>query len=733
MEFKWWAIAVFLASSTWAAPISKLHPATSLEPPFLAQKTPFGDLASEGLFDGGERIASIQIEGSSAGAVRYWNGSWWATVQRGAGSGIQTQLWKSGDLDAWSLIHEGKGRSRGSRSLHADPNRLLYVTTRSVAWIDREGHVTEGMIPGGVLDSLDRIESAALGEDAVVVVCRFTDFRDSRWSFLRLPFAGSPGSVAAPEYPSNIVWFKDRFVVISNGVIRASQDGTVWSQVRTLSEDSGSWDLSSGGDTILIGESRGAVWSGESLDALGSHRLPFSAEGYRFFFDGESHRAERTIPEGLALVLDLADVDAPRLRRFTGGHEITSVARWGGLSFLALANDGYIYSKGDSEWFLGTLPGMSSIHFSPGRDFISAVGTRQSADNAYEGVWLRSTDAREWNEIVLPGISQPKEVIQAGGFWWIRGSRNQLWRSEDGETFERVEVLATIAVMTDLEEAFDRIILIGIDDQGKSVAASSANGEEWDGHVFAELAGSPLMRLAGGENEVFAYSGSDSVEEDPAGLWRSSDGVQWSKIESIELDFSWFLVGDRHYVGTVPARSPPSFSFFLAEDLNEATLLNGGQGRDVSGLIPMEHGYLAVGREGLHWLMEYAHYWRSVSFGASWQNDAASHDDADPDGDGFNNVLERALAMDPLVASVPEIRVSIDEEGILHPSMRVSTRDTEYLSIESSNDLKNWKPHGLPLLQQFGYRPDSITTSLEPGEEPLFLRFKVADPEPSAF
>ena len=42
--------------------------------------------------------------------------------------------------------------------------------------------------------------------------------------------------------------------------------------------------------------------------------------------------------------------------------------------------------------------------------------------------------------------------------------------------------------------------------------------------------------------------------------------------------------------------------------------------------------------------------WRVAHFGADWASLPAAADDADPDGDGVSNLLERAFAGDPLVA-----------------------------------------------------------------------------------
>jgi autotransporter-associated beta strand protein len=83
--------------------------------------------------------------------------------------------------------------------------------------------------------------------------------------------------------------------------------------------------------------------------------------------------------------------------------------------------------------------------------------------------------------------------------------------------------------------------------------------------------------------------------------------------------------------------------------------------------------------------------WRQTNFGADWNNDAIAGDNADPDGDGVSNLLERAFGMDPN-ARDQNLLPAIDDNGpffsITYRKAKAATDLT--FTVQESSDLKTW-------------------------------------------
>ena len=118
---------------------------------------------------------------------------------------------------------------------------------------------------------------------------------------------------------------------------------------------------------------------------------------------------------------------------------------------------------------------------------------------------------------------------------------------------------------------------------------------------------------------------------------------------------------------------------------------------DSSGL-PAANGTWAVQQSGNNLVLAYTvtpfQVWQAAQFGANANNPAIAGDLADPDGDGYKNLLEYALGTNPnlpgnthitrdmeTIAGVPHLRLTINKN---------SAATDVALTVETCSDLSNW-------------------------------------------
>jgi peptidoglycan/xylan/chitin deacetylase (PgdA/CDA1 family) len=127
---------------------------------------------------------------------------------------------------------------------------------------------------------------------------------------------------------------------------------------------------------------------------------------------------------------------------------------------------------------------------------------------------------------------------------------------------------------------------------------------------------------------------------------------------------------------------------------------------------------------------------KSSSFSAGeLGDDAISGSLADPDGDGFSNLAEYALAMNPKLSDIPVQSASVAEGRLSFTHKRSKTAaDLTYI-VEVSDNLKDWKSSAsdtsVPLIQSDdGYTQTVLVNDLTPPSsgDPRFIRLRIIGP-----
>lgn len=178
---------------------------------------------------------------------------------------------------------------------------------------------------------------------------------------------------------------------------------------------------------------------------------------------------------------------------------------------------------------------------------------------------------------------------------------------------------------------------------------------------------------------------------------------------------------------------PRSWTFLTAPSLTGSFTL-GTPGPDSAGRSPIHYGAFALQQTSTNATLVFTPYapgevWRRLSFGANWANPTVSGDAADPDGDGLNNLLERAFAGDPLTADTG-IGPNNDPGGaLLSIVYRRAKRATDLvLGVDESSELSGvWTPAvgtAMVLSDDGAVQTLRFTRPMGP-ERRLFLRVRV--------
>ena len=119
--------------------------------------------------------------------------------------------------------------------------------------------------------------------------------------------------------------------------------------------------------------------------------------------------------------------------------------------------------------------------------------------------------------------------------------------------------------------------------------------------------------------------------------------------------------------------------------------------------------------------------WRRDNFGVT-ANSGDAADLADPDGDGLANLLEYALAADPLAPSADALPAVTYHEGRLRFDVPVPRADVIY-TVEASSDLVSWTPLASRSGSTASGEVWSVTDDSSALEAPRrFLRLRVSLP-----
>lgn len=143
---------------------------------------------------------------------------------------------------------------------------------------------------------------------------------------------------------------------------------------------------------------------------------------------------------------------------------------------------------------------------------------------------------------------------------------------------------------------------------------------------------------------------------------------------------------------------PRVWTLLTAPGLTGAFTL-GAPGADSAGRSPANYGVFTLQQTSVSASLVFTPYapdevWRRLNFGADWGDAAIAGDNADPDGDGLNNLLERAFAGNPLLADA-HVAPRDDAGGALLSLVyrRAKSATDLGFGIEESADLSGaWTP-----------------------------------------
>lgn len=126
-----------------------------------------------------------------------------------------------------------------------------------------------------------------------------------------------------------------------------------------------------------------------------------------------------------------------------------------------------------------------------------------------------------------------------------------------------------------------------------------------------------------------------------------------------------------------------------------------------------------------------AQRWRLQEFGQT-ANSGNAADDADPDGDGFSNLMERALGWDPDNAN-PGSPLTLAIESITGSNYWTATIDRSAFASditfipESSMDLVEWNQIGIEVMEESSSQLKIRETSPSGNSDKRFFRLRILE------
>lgn len=312
-----------------------------------------------------------------------------------------------------------------------------------------------------------------------------------------------------------------------------------------------------GGNDEFDGWRANDVWSSQDGDVWVRHveKAPFSSRG----------RHAVAVFQEKIWVVGGDDLNNPFLSDVWSSPdgvnwtEVTSSAAFGGrnshrlvtyndkLWLIGGTTEGFQYSN--DVWY--TEDGQSWVQATanaawPANSYVGATAFQGKlwifgGGGVYGGVW-HSTDGAEWTNV--PNSNYPARNVYSYTVWdnriWIAGGfgnggyRNDLWVSEDGETFTEVTRSwghfwwpRTRAGLIGFK---GRLWLMGGDNGGDfGDVHSTADGVDWRWHSFGPTG---VPQRAGHEFLVFNdhfYTLSGGTYHVDQSVWRSADGLDWDE------------------------------------------------------------------------------------------------------------------------------------------------------------------------------------------------------------
>lgn len=630
--------------------------------------------------------------------IVYGGGGLVAIVQGGT-------LFTSADGSTWTTVETGLTNSFGSvaydgqKWLVATGNARMLTSTDRVTWTSHpqsNSAALTGMIWNGErffsTSSSGRVWSSSDGLDwtrhdldwsvtswhALWDGQRFLIVGDSGFLATGTPDATTwtiRGSATANSL-NDVIWTGERYVAVGNfGDIVTSPDGFTWSRTTSGTSD--------------------------SLNAVASTASGFAAVGS----NGRYLRS----PDGLNWTV--AD-------RFTSQHLYN--IRWINGLHIAVGRGTALYTSVDGlQWTSRSLGVTSAVSVRDvewnGNEFL-AVGP--------PGVAFASSDGTTWQQVPIPTASQLVNIVWNGARFVAAGSNRELLSSPDGRNWTKVPFDSNFSFgalcwsgtrfVASSSFGFTYTSLDGIDWVVRSsqpvgtLHGLTTRGDEWIGVGASGT-------IIGAVDTSRATAPRITLHpQSQTGLRHRSAALTVSAVGTPAPVYQW-----RRNGASISGANRPSFTIARLDDTTAGSY-------DVvvsnpNGTVTSQAAEIAVTSP--------LELWQAQHFSTSEQADPSiSGAEADPDRDGFTNLAEYALGLDPVApdpAFVGELSADSDHWNYAFALVAEHT-DVEVVA-ETSFDLHTWTTDGVSqhlIDTQNGF--DTWVATVTRGDESrIFFRLRI--------
>ncbi len=607
----------------------------------------------------------------------------------------------SGDLVNWELSRPAGFPSNPNQFLEAFG--YLYVVGWSGALSRTLDLVTWEEVDTGELNRADGI--ATNGTRMVLAGASGEIMTSEDGTTWTLRQSDVPGVEGLGDSFLGVTWVDNQFIAGGKeGTLMTSLDGIDWTLVETPSEDWLFTVVQFDGKLYFPGRN-GRVLQTENLQdwteietGLNDTIQDLHNRGDAIMAVGRQGGISLSTT-GTDWELPLAEADRTTIFHL-GYHDGTH---------LATSADSIVYISNDTEAWLPAFTIPEERQSAGLEHFLGKFTLITNRGKAYT-----SPDGLDWTEVTGPGAFPNRTRVIDDRLWVVGRSGFVAW-TDDLETW--TEATAGDADLNDIARGPEGFIAAG----RTGALLWSTDGETWAPVGVEETRNLNTAVYFADHYFVFGFPGI---------LWKSPDGVQWTREEGFPRpsgannafihEGSLILAG---YLGQVDVTTDgetwENFSLPTNNSLTDLiitpsrTVASGGQGTILSSPADIGPGYAA---------------WRDLRFNLLQRLDPdVSGPDADPDLDNRPNLLEYYSNSQPLIHD-PEAPVSFsfeDMDGNLHPvlSFRRSKSATDVqLEVQHTEDATAWFPADAQE-SPLGGIAEEVVQPLDADTDAITLRF----------